>query len=67
MEREVAGWGIVFAIPVGIGVAMAVLQTLGSIDALPLAGGAGLVAAGAVFGLIYLGASSASANPETVE
>ncbi len=67
MQREAVGWGFVFALPVGIGVAMAVLETLGTIDALPLAAGAGLVAAAAVFGLIYLGSSSAGPTPDPAE
>ncbi len=67
MELQVAGWGFVFALPVGIGVAMAVLQTLGTIDALPLAAGAGLVAIVAVFGLIYVGSSGAGSRPEAAE
>lgn len=67
MELEAVGWGAVFAIPVGLGVAMAILETLGTIDALPLAAGAGLAAAVAVFGLIYLGSSNPGASPDAAE
>lgn len=55
MHTEAAGWAILFAVPVGVGVAMAILETLGTLSALPLAVGAGLIAALGVFLIVYIG------------
>lgn len=55
MQVEATGWAILFAVPVGIGVTMAILETLGTVSAAPMAVGAGAIAAIGVFLVVYLG------------
>lgn len=57
VDREAVGYALLFSVPVGVGVAIAVLETTaGTMDRLALAGGA--TATVCIFVLVLLGAAS---------
>lgn len=53
-SRERLGWALVFAVPVGVGVALVTARQSGSGLLDPLVLGASTVAGGALFALLYL-------------
>jgi hypothetical protein len=66
MDAETLGYALLFSLPTGVGVALAILETTaGTYRTTALAGGA--LAAVAIFALIVLGRSGGEEDPTRAE
>lgn len=55
MRRSELGFAVLLSVPVGVGVALAIYQTLGGFPGNPMALGGGLLTTLAIFLLVVLG------------